>query len=57
MPMGITAENLGEKYKITRQECDEYALKSQHRWRLGLFLIYLIIGIKKNFFSKQCGIF
>ncbi|KAL7078657.1 hypothetical protein ACQ4LE_002538 [Meloidogyne hapla] len=35
MPMGITAENLGEKYKITRQECDEYAVKSQQRWRLA----------------------
>jgi len=33
--MGITAENLGEKYKITRQEADEYAAKSQQRWRLG----------------------
>ncbi|CAK5076745.1 unnamed protein product [Meloidogyne enterolobii] len=35
MPMGITAENLGEKYKITRQEADEYAAKSQQRWRLA----------------------
>jgi len=35
MPMGITAENLGEKYKITQEECNEYALKSQQRWRLG----------------------
>lgn len=34
-PMGITAENLGEKYKITRQEADEYAAKSQQRWRLA----------------------
>ncbi|KAI6204271.1 Acetyl-CoA acyltransferase 2 [Aphelenchoides besseyi] len=34
-PMGITAENLGEKYGITRQEVDEYALKSQNRWRLA----------------------
>lgn len=31
--MGMTAENLAIKYKITRQECDEYALKSQERWR------------------------
>uniref|UniRef100_A0A915E9V9 Mitochondrial 3-ketoacyl-coa thiolase n=1 Tax=Ditylenchus dipsaci TaxID=166011 RepID=A0A915E9V9_9BILA len=35
MPMGITAENLGEKYQITREESDEYALKSQTRWRLA----------------------
>jgi acetyl-CoA acetyltransferase len=28
-PMAITAENLAEKYGITRQECDAYALRSQ----------------------------
>lgn len=37
MPMGITAENLGEKYGITRNEVDDYALKSQKRWSLGAF--------------------
>ncbi|KAL1923306.1 uncharacterized protein VTP21DRAFT_8286 [Calcarisporiella thermophila] len=31
-PMGITAENLGERNTISRQECDEYALQSQKRW-------------------------
>ena len=30
--MGITAENLAEKYGITRQQCDEFALQSQKRW-------------------------
>eukprot|EP00941_MAST-03F_sp_MAST-3F-sp1_P004528 g4528.t1 len=29
-PMGITAENLAEKYDISREECDEYALRSQN---------------------------
>nr|QBH73971.1 mitochondrial 3-ketoacyl-coa thiolase [Frankliniella cephalica] len=33
MPMAITAENLAEKYKITRQEVDEFALRSQHLWK------------------------
>ena len=28
-PMAITAENLAEKYGITRQECDAFALRSQ----------------------------
>jgi len=28
-PMAITAENLAEKYKITRQEADDFALRSQ----------------------------
>jgi len=32
VPMGITAENLAEKYNITRLECDEYALRSQQGW-------------------------
>jgi len=32
IPMAITAENLAEKYGITRLECDEYALQSQQRW-------------------------
>ena len=31
-PMGITAENLAEKYGITREQCDAYALQSQQRW-------------------------
>lgn len=34
-PMGMTAENLGAKYNVTRREADEYALKSQNRWRLA----------------------
>jgi acetyl-CoA acyltransferase 2 len=32
LPMGITAENLAERYNISRQECDEYALRSQLAW-------------------------
>lgn len=31
-PMGITAENLGAKYGITRAQCDEYAFRSQQLW-------------------------
>jgi acetyl-CoA acyltransferase 2 len=30
--MGITAENLAEQYGITREQCDEYALRSQQTW-------------------------
>jgi acetyl-CoA C-acetyltransferase/acetyl-CoA acyltransferase 2 len=30
--MAMTAENLADKYGITRAQCDEYALTSQHRW-------------------------
>ncbi|MBI2391623.1 MAG: acetyl-CoA C-acetyltransferase [Deltaproteobacteria bacterium] len=32
LPMAITAENLAEKYGISRDDCDEYALVSQKRW-------------------------
>mmetsp|Transcript_29031 Transcript_29031/g.50215 ORF Transcript_29031/g.50215 Transcript_29031/m.50215 type:complete len:241 (+) Transcript_29031:46-768(+) len=30
--MGVTAENLAEKYGITREECDEYGFRSQMAW-------------------------
>ena len=36
MPMAITAENLGEKYQITRDQVDEYSLLSQSRYQEGL---------------------
>ncbi|XP_064634574.1 3-ketoacyl-CoA thiolase, mitochondrial-like [Lineus longissimus] len=32
LPMGITAENLAEKYELTREMCDAYAVKTQTRW-------------------------
>ncbi|DAZ97818.1 TPA: hypothetical protein N0F65_002488 [Lagenidium giganteum] len=31
-PMGVTAENLAEKYNISREACDELALRSQTLW-------------------------
>lgn len=40
-PMGITAENLAEKYGLTREECDSFALRSQTLWdeanKAGIF--------------------
>ncbi|XP_069133039.1 3-ketoacyl-CoA thiolase, mitochondrial-like [Argopecten irradians] len=33
MPMAITAENLAMQYNISREDCDEYALQSQSRWK------------------------
>lgn len=32
IPMAITAENLAEKYSISREDCDNFALLSQKRW-------------------------
>ena len=34
--MGITAENIAEKFKISRQEQDDFALKSQGKTQLSL---------------------
>jgi len=31
-PMGITAENLAEQYDISREDCDELAIRSQQTW-------------------------
>ncbi|MCS6898279.1 MAG: acetyl-CoA C-acetyltransferase [Myxococcales bacterium] len=31
-PMAVTAENLAQKYGITREQADEFALTSQKRW-------------------------
>jgi len=31
-PMGVTAENLAEKYSITREEVDAFAIRSQQTW-------------------------
>uniref|UniRef100_A0A1I8AS71 Acetyl-CoA acetyltransferase, mitochondrial n=1 Tax=Steinernema glaseri TaxID=37863 RepID=A0A1I8AS71_9BILA len=36
MPMGSTAEKLGAQYKITRQEADAYAVRSQTLWKKAL---------------------
>jgi acetyl-CoA C-acetyltransferase len=54
-PMGITAENLAEKYQITREEQDEFALKSQQRMAAameqGLFdeqIVPITIPVKKD---------
>jgi acetyl-CoA acyltransferase 2 len=33
MPMGITAENLAEKYDISREDCDNFAIRSQQFWK------------------------
>jgi acetyl-CoA acyltransferase 2 len=40
MPMAITAENLGEKYGITRLECDQYSIETQRRYKKALDLKY-----------------
>lgn len=47
MPMGITAENLADKYQITREECDQYAYHSQQKWKAGWnkYLFYIDFSV------------
>ncbi|XP_028147363.1 3-ketoacyl-CoA thiolase, mitochondrial isoform X1 [Diabrotica virgifera virgifera] len=33
LPMALTAEKLGEKFKLTKDEIDEFAFNSQQRWK------------------------
>lgn len=33
IPMGLTAEKLGAQFGITREQCDEFALRSQHTYQ------------------------
>ncbi|MFN7729846.1 MAG: acetyl-CoA C-acetyltransferase [Bdellovibrio sp.] len=44
MPMAITAETLGEQYGITREQCDEYSLLTQSRYKQAL---------DKNLFASE----
>ncbi|RUS73186.1 hypothetical protein EGW08_019048, partial [Elysia chlorotica] len=34
-PMGMTAENLAEKYGLTREDCDRHAVQTQERWQIA----------------------
>lgn len=36
MPMAMTAEKLGEQYGITREQCDEYSILTQTRYKNAL---------------------
>ncbi|KAG5894529.1 hypothetical protein JTB14_026817 [Gonioctena quinquepunctata] len=33
LPMALTAEKLGEQYKLTKEEVDEFSLRSQQLWK------------------------
>ncbi|XP_034101134.1 3-ketoacyl-CoA thiolase, mitochondrial [Drosophila sulfurigaster albostrigata] len=35
LPMALTAENLADQYKITRERVDEFSLRSQKNWEKG----------------------
>lgn len=35
LPMALTAEKLGAKFNISREEVDKFALRSQQLWKKG----------------------
>lgn len=41
LSMALTAEKLAEKYKISRSEVDEYALRSQQLWKKGMHCTFI----------------
>jgi acetyl-CoA acyltransferase 2 len=54
-PMGVTAENLADKYNISREEADQFALNSQQNWKkandAGYFkeeIVPITLTIKKK---------
>ncbi|HSB53359.1 MAG TPA: acetyl-CoA C-acyltransferase, partial [Gemmatimonadales bacterium] len=57
LPMGETAENLGRRYGVTRQDADAYALSSQRRakaaWDAGVFRDEVIPVPVRNPRTKQ----
>ncbi|XP_059046471.1 3-ketoacyl-CoA thiolase, mitochondrial [Achroia grisella] len=55
LPMGMTAEKLGAQFSITRDEVDNFALRSQQRWKTsndaGVFkseIIPVSLTVKKK---------
>ncbi|MGE5688277.1 MAG: acetyl-CoA C-acyltransferase [Gemmatimonadota bacterium] len=57
LPMGETAENLGRRYEVTRDDADAYALSSQRRakaaWDAGVFRDEVIPVPVRNPRTKQ----
>lgn len=50
LPMALTAEKLGEQYKLTKDEVDQFALRSQQLWKAGMFLNQNLKSQSKNLF-------
>jgi acetyl-CoA acyltransferase 2 len=56
LPMALTAENLADKYKISRDEVEEYALRSQGNWKKGnLFYHNMNLLFNILVFNLQCA--
>ena len=50
--MGVTAENIAEKFQISRKEQDDFALRSQQKTQFAKFLPYRNITLPR-FKSKS----
>lgn len=44
LTMALTAENLAVKHNISREDCDQYALQSQQRWKAGWYREKNVLG-------------
>lgn len=53
LPMGMTAEKLGEKYGVTRDEVDQFSLRSQQLWKAGKHKLFKFKRRAKMFFNFQ----
>lgn len=42
LPMGMTAEKLGAQLGVTREETDQFSLRSQKNWLAGKYLKKII---------------
>lgn len=56
IPMAITAENLGEKYGITRAQCDEFSLLSQSRCKEATAKNYFAAEMKPYKIETKKGV-
>ena len=45
LPMALTAEKLGEKYGLTREDCDKFAMTSQERWQEGVCVCLCVLCV------------
>lgn len=53
LPMALTAEKLGEQTGITKDEVDQYALRSQQLWKAGKYIKAFICFVQ---FLKACAV-
>lgn len=50
MPMAITGELLAKQYNLSREDCDNFAFRSQKRWKDGI-----LIFISSQFSKFLCA--